>query len=87
MLYLTFETNELKSLNQVNLFGYKITNNSSNYDAEVRVVCGPKAVYTVSSSGEFSDEAPASKFNAFGIRPVVVIPKSIVKQESISTLG
>ena len=39
---LTFETKELKSLNQVNLFGYKITNNSSNYDAEVRVVCGPK---------------------------------------------
>lgn len=40
---LTFETKELKTLNQVNLFGYKITNNSSNYDAEVKVVCGPKA--------------------------------------------
>lgn len=40
---LTFETKELKALNQVNLFGYKITNNSSNYDAEVKVVCGPKA--------------------------------------------
>ena len=40
---LTFTTKELKVLDQVNLFGYKITNNSSNYDAEVKVVCGPKA--------------------------------------------
>lgn len=52
---------------------------SSSYWTMTPVENGPEAVYTVSSSGEFSDEAPASKFNAFGIRPVVVIPKSIVK--------
>lgn len=52
---------------------------SSSYWTMTPVESGPEAVYTVSSSGEFSDEAPASKFNAFGIRPVVVIPKTLVK--------
>ncbi len=36
---ITFETNDLKSLNQTSVLNYEITNNSSNYDAEVVVNC------------------------------------------------
>lgn len=40
---------------------------------------GSETVYTVSSDGELSAEIPTTNFMRFGIRPVVVIPKSIVK--------
>ena len=39
---ITFETNELKTLNQTSILTYEVTNNSSNYDAEVSVTCVPK---------------------------------------------
>ena len=39
---ITFETNELKTLNQTSILTYEVTNNSSNYDAEVNVTCVPK---------------------------------------------
>ena len=39
---ITFETNELKTLNQTSVLTYEVTNNSSNYDAEVKVTCVPK---------------------------------------------
>ncbi len=39
---ITFETSELKTLNQTSVLTYEVTNNSSNYDAEVRVTCVPK---------------------------------------------
>ena len=39
---ITFETSELKTLNQTSILTYEVTNNSSNYDAEVRVTCVPK---------------------------------------------
>ena len=39
---ITFETNELKTLNQTSILTYKVTNNSANYDAEVKVTCVPK---------------------------------------------
>ena len=39
---ITFETSELKTLNQTSVLTYEVTNNSSNYDAEVSVTCGPK---------------------------------------------
>ncbi len=39
---ITFETNELRALNQTSVLTYEVTNNSSNYDAEVRVTCVPK---------------------------------------------
>ena len=39
---ITFETNELKTLNQTSVLTYEVTNNSSNYDAEVSVTCVPK---------------------------------------------
>ena len=47
---ITFETNELKTLNQTSILTYEVTNNSSNYDAEVQVNCkvkdGTTAKYT-----------------------------------------
>ena len=33
---ITFGTNNLKTLNQTSVLNYMISNNSSNYDAEVR---------------------------------------------------
>ncbi len=39
---ITFETSELKTLNQTSVLNYEVTNNSSNYDAEVSVTCVPK---------------------------------------------
>ena len=39
---ITFETSELKTLNQTSILTYEVTNNSSNYDAKVTVTCVPK---------------------------------------------
>ena len=39
---ITFETGELKTLNQTSILTYEVTNNSSQYDAEVNVTCVPK---------------------------------------------
>ncbi len=36
---ITFETGELKTLNQTSTLNYEITNNSSQYDAEVNITC------------------------------------------------
>ena len=38
----TFETNDLKTLNQTSVLTYEVTNNSANYDAEVQVNCKVK---------------------------------------------
>ena len=34
---ITFETTDLKALNQTSILNYEVTNNSSNYDANVSV--------------------------------------------------
>ena len=39
---ITFTTSELKTLNQTSMLTYEVTNNSSNYDANVTVTCVPK---------------------------------------------
>ena len=39
---INFTTSELKTLNQTSVLNYEVTNNSSNYDAEVNVTCVPK---------------------------------------------
>ena len=39
---ITFETGELKTLNQTSILTYEVTNNSSQYDADVTVTCVPK---------------------------------------------
>ena len=47
---ITFETSDLKKINQTSVLTYEVTNNSSNYDAEVSVNCkvkdGGTAKYT-----------------------------------------
>ena len=53
--------------------------NSTNYCTKTPIEKASKTVYTVNSDGELSAEIPATNFMRFGIRPVVVIPKSIVK--------
>ena len=44
---ITFETNELKAINQTSILTYEVTNNSNNYDAEVGLTCTP-------TSGEYT---------------------------------
>ena len=39
---ITFETSDLKTLNQKSVLSYEVTNNSANYDAEVQVNCKTK---------------------------------------------
>ena len=39
---ITFETSDLKTLNQTSVLNYEVTNNSANYDAEVNVNCKVK---------------------------------------------
>ena len=39
---ITFETSDLKTLNQTSVLKYEVTNNSANYDAEVQVNCKTK---------------------------------------------
>ena len=39
---INFSTNDLKTLNQTSVLTYEVTNNSSNYDAEVQVNCKVK---------------------------------------------
>ena len=39
---ITFETSDLKTLNQTSVLNYEVTNNSANYDAEVSVNCKVK---------------------------------------------
>ena len=39
---ITFTTSDLKALNQTSVLNYEVTNNSSNYDAEVQVNCKVK---------------------------------------------
>ena len=39
---ITFETSDLKTLNQTSVLNYEVTNNSANYDAEVQVNCKTK---------------------------------------------
>ena len=39
---ITFETSDLKTINQKSVLSYEVTNNSANYDAEVQVNCKVK---------------------------------------------
>ena len=61
---ITFTTSELKTLNQTSVLTYEVTNNSSNYDAEVIVTCVPKtgttAKYT-SIKNELANNATVVK--------------------------
>ena len=43
---INFTTSDLKTLNQTSVLAYEVTNNSANYDAEVKVTCVPKTGIT-----------------------------------------
>ena len=61
---ITFETSDLKTLNQTSVLNYEVTNNSANYDAEVQVNCKVKddaeAKYT-SIKNELANNATVIK--------------------------
>ena len=61
---ITFETSDLKTLNQTSVLTYEVTNNSANYDAEVQVNCKVKddaeAKYT-SIKNELENDATVVK--------------------------
>ncbi len=61
---ITFETSDLKTLNQTSVLNYKVSNTSSNYDAEVTVNCkvkdGTIAKYT-SIKNELENNATVVK--------------------------
>ena len=61
---INFSTSELKTLNQTSVLNYEVTNNSSNYDAEVQVTCKVKdnttAKYT-SITNELENNATVVK--------------------------
>ena len=90
---ITFETSDLKTLNQTSVLNYEVTNNSINYDAEVQVNCKVKdnteAKYT---SIKNKLEGSATKVLANGILNgtlTVTLEKSAteeVKEEYICTL-
>ena len=48
---ITFQTNDLKTLNQTSVLNYEVTNNSANYDAEVQVNCKVKENTTAKYTG------------------------------------
>ena len=64
---ITFETNDLKTLNQTSVLNYIVTNNSSNYDAEVSLTCTP-------TSGEYT-----SIKNELDAKDNIVEAKNIAK--------
>ncbi len=63
---ITFKSKDLKKLNDTSVLTYEVTNNSANYDAEVRVICVPKdgttAKYT-SIKNELEGNATVVKAN------------------------
>ena len=61
---ITFETSELKTLNQTSILTYEVTNNSSNYDANVTITCVPKTGTTAkhtSIKSELANDATIVK--------------------------
>ena len=61
---ITFTTSELKTLNQTSVLTYEVTNNSSNYDANVTITCVPKTGTTAkhtSIKNELANDATIVK--------------------------
>ena len=61
---ITFTTGELKTLNQTSILTYEVTNNSSNYDANVTITCVPKTGTTAkhtSIKNELANDATIVK--------------------------
>ena len=90
---ITFETSDLKTLNQTSVLTYEVTNNSANYDVEVQVNCKVKdnaeTKYT-SIKNELENNATVVKAkNTVGGTLTVTLNKTAteeVKEEYICTL-
>ena len=90
---ITFETNDLKTLNQTSVLNYIVTNNSSNYDAEIQVNCKVKdnteAKYTsIKNELEGNATVVKAKETLNGTLTVTLNKTSIqeLKEEYVCTL-
>ena len=83
---ITFETHDLKTLNQTSVLNYEVTNNSANYDAEVSVNCKVKenttAKYT-SIKNELENNATVIKSKT-SINGAVTVTLDKVAIEEVS---
>ena len=81
---INFSTNDLKTLNQTSVLNYKVSNNSSNYDAEVTVNCKVKenttAKYT-SIKNELENNATVVKAKETLNGTVTVTLNKVVTEE------
>ena len=81
---ITFETSELKTLNQTSILTYEVTNNSSNYDAEVKVTCVPKegttAKYTSIKNKLDNDVTVVKAKNTVGGTLTVTLNKTTTEE-------
>ncbi len=83
---ITFTTSELKALNQTSILTYEVTNNSSNYDANVTVTCVPKtgtiAKYT-SIKNKLDDDATVVKAKS-SVNGTLTVTLDKVATESVT---
>ena len=83
---ITFETSELKTLNQTSILTYEVTNNSSNYDANVTVTCVPKtgttAKYT-SIKNKLDNDATVVKAKS-SVNGTLTVTLNQVSTESVT---
>ena len=83
---ITFTTSELKTLNQTSILTYEVTNNSSNYDANVTVTCVPKegttAKYT-SIKNELANDATVVKAKS-SVNGTLTVTLDKVATESVT---
>ena len=77
---INFSTSELKTLNQTSALSYEVTNNSSNYDAEVSVTCVPKegtqAKYTSIKNTLENDATKVSAKSSVNGRLTITLDKT-----------
>ena len=83
---ITFTTSELKTLNQTSILTYEVTNNSSNYDANVTVTCVPKtgttAKYT-SIKNKLDNDATVVKAKS-SVNGTLTVTLNQVSTESVT---
>ena len=83
---INFTTSDLKTLNQTSILNYEVTNNSSNYDANVNVTCVPKegtiAKYT-SIKNKLENEATVVKAKS-SVNGTLTVTLDKVATESVT---
>ena len=83
---ITFTTSELKTLNQTSILTYEVTNNSSNYDANVSVTCVPKtgttAKYTSIKNKLYNDATKVSAKSSVNGTLTITLNKTSTEEVS-----